>query len=282
MQGIVGQASDFVEVVSKIDWTLLHKIWLRKIEKIKGDWRATLTLWYVFFHEHISPRTSSTVVRVRLSYEFRLEVFVRYARWRACQDSLSCWTRLALANEKEGELWRKVKTTLQSFAASTELECEDKSNSVVCQKKKNVLSLSCQLSAEEAYTTVSCNDSVVLSNRLSRCARKSENKRTCFYAGWPWGKRKSRLVWLDGIQFRSPNIFCTVVQCWQSKAKLRRSSTSDEDDVKYRNRLHTQLRREDFARSILPWRRAPDQRQRSVRRYLYIYIYIVTESQVNT
>ena len=56
-----------------------------------------------FLHEHISPRTSSTVVRVRLPYEFRLEVFVRYARWRACQDSLSCWTRLALANEKEGE-----------------------------------------------------------------------------------------------------------------------------------------------------------------------------------
>ena len=65
MQGIVGQASDFMEVVSKIDWTLLHEIWWRKIEKIKGDWRATL--WYVFFlHEHISPRTSSTVVRVQV------------------------------------------------------------------------------------------------------------------------------------------------------------------------------------------------------------------------
>ena len=37
MQSIVGQASDFVEVVSKIDWTLLHEIWCRKIEKIKGD-----------------------------------------------------------------------------------------------------------------------------------------------------------------------------------------------------------------------------------------------------
>ena len=48
MQGIVGQASDFVEVVSKIDWTLLHEIWWRKIEKIKGDWRATL--WYSGFH----------------------------------------------------------------------------------------------------------------------------------------------------------------------------------------------------------------------------------------
>ena len=117
MQGIVGQASDFVEVVSNIDWTLLHEIWWRKIEEIKGDWRATL--WYVFFGMNTSAHA-----RVRLSYEFRLEVFVRYARWRACQDSLSCWTRLALANEKEGERWRKVKTTPQSFAASTELECE--------------------------------------------------------------------------------------------------------------------------------------------------------------
>ena len=77
---------------------------------------------------------------------------------------------------------------------------KDKSNSVVCQKKKNLSSLSSQLAAEEAYTTVSCNKSVVLSNRLSRWASKSENKKkTCFDAGWPWGKRKSRLLWLDGI-----------------------------------------------------------------------------------
>ena len=66
---------------------------------------------------------------------------------------------------------------------------KDKSNSVVCQKTKNLLSLSCQLSAEEAYTTVSCNDSVVLSNRLSRCARKSENKRTCSMPAGPEQKK---------------------------------------------------------------------------------------------
>ena len=112
MQGIVGQASDFVEVVSKIDWTLLHEIWWKEIEKIKGDWPATL--WYGFFF----CVNTSAHARVRLSYEFRLKVFVRYARWRACQDSFSCWTRLA--DEKEGERWRN----LQPFAASTELECE--------------------------------------------------------------------------------------------------------------------------------------------------------------
>ena len=52
---------------------------------------------------------TSALARVRLSYEFRLEVFVRYARWRACQDSLSCWTRLALANEKEREREERLK-----------------------------------------------------------------------------------------------------------------------------------------------------------------------------
>ena len=147
--------------------------------------------------------------------------------------------------------------------------------------QKNLSSLSCQLAAEEAYTTVSCNDSVVLSNRLCRWARKSENKRTCFDAGWPWGKRKSRLLWLDGIQFRSPNVFCAVVQCWQlnAKAKLRQvrsvtnSKTNVKEHVPVEDSSHTKLRREDLARSILPWRRAPDQRQRSAGRYIYIYIY---------
>ena len=113
---------------------------------------------------------------------------------------------------------------------------KDKSNSVVCQKKKPFVA-EFLISCGEAYTTVSCNDGIVLSNRLSRWARKSENKRTCFDAGWPWGKRKSRLPWLDGIQLRSPNIFfCTVVQCWQpnAKAKLRqvRSVTNSKTNVK--------------------------------------------------
>ena len=39
-------------------------------------------------------------------------------------------------------------------------------------------------------------------------------------------------------------------------------------------RSHTKLRREDLARSILPWCRALDQRQRSAGRYIYIYLYI--------
>ena len=55
--------------------------------------------------------------RARSSYEFTLYVFVRYALSRECQDSLSCWTRLALANEKEDERWRKelTWTSAQSF-----------------------------------------------------------------------------------------------------------------------------------------------------------------------
>ena len=140
--------------------------------------------------------------------------------------------------------------------------------SVKKKKKGFVAELS---SAEEAYTTVSCNDSVVLSNRLSRCARKSENKRTCFDAGWPWGKRKSRLLWLDGIQFRSSYIFCTVVQCWQSKVKLRRSSINDEfeDDVKYRRSFaHKVTTRRLPAASYLDAGRRNKDRGRSVDTYI--------------
>ena len=40
-------------------------------------------------------------------------VFMRYARWRECQDLLSCWTGLALANEKEDELCMKKKNNLK-------------------------------------------------------------------------------------------------------------------------------------------------------------------------
>ena len=81
--------------------------------------------------------------------------------------------------------------------------------------------------------------------------------------------------------FRSTNIFCPVVQCWQSNAKAKlwqvRSVTNSKTNVKEHactsteDRSHTKLRREDLARSILPWRRAPDQRQRSAGRYIYIY-----------
>ena len=67
--------------------------------------------------------------RTHSLYEFRLYVFVMYARSGEYQDSLSCCIGLVLANEKEDERWRKewtwkVKTTAQSFAASAELECE--------------------------------------------------------------------------------------------------------------------------------------------------------------
>ena len=52
-----------------------------------------------FLREHIRPRTSSTVVRVQVVGVCEVRTVVGMP----CQDSLSCWTRLALANEKEGE-----------------------------------------------------------------------------------------------------------------------------------------------------------------------------------
>ena len=154
-------------------------------EDRKNQRRLTSNVVVRFFlHEHISPRTSLTVVRVRLSYEFRLEVFVRYARWRACQPRYRVGPGLRLPMRKKENVEERLKQ-LQSFASSTKLECERQEELSCLSKKKNLSSLSCQLAAEEAYTTVSCNDSVVLSNRLSRCAKKSENERTCFDAGWP-------------------------------------------------------------------------------------------------
>ena len=194
MQGIVGQASDFKlggqlsvfferlsQRSTELSCTGFDEERARKLKAIDEQCCGTVFFWV----------NTSVHARVCLSYEFRLWVFVRYARWRACQDSLSCWTRLALAKEEEDERWTrdltwKVKTTLQSFAASTEPEWErEEWLSCLSTKKK---CLSCQWAAEEAYTTVSCNNSVVSSDRLFRWATKSENKRTCFDAGLPWGK----------------------------------------------------------------------------------------------
>ena len=88
---------------------------------------------------------------------------------------------------------------------------KDKSNSVVC-KKKNLSSLSSQLAADEAYTTVSCNKSVVLSNRLSRWASKSENRKHVSMPAGPEAKESPGFFDLMAF-FRSPYIFCPVAQC---------------------------------------------------------------------
>ena len=205
-----------------------ESLWWRKIEKAKSidEQRCGTVFFCVNLREYISPRTSSTVVRVQVVGVCEIRTSAGMPRLVIVLDP-ACACR-----------WERRRTLKKLYSRSQlapSWSVKDKSNSVVCQKKKPFvaeLSISCG----EAYTTVSCNDSIVLSNRLSRWARKSENKRTCFDAGWPWGKRKSRLPWLDGIQFRSPNNFCTVVQCWQpnAKAKLRqvRSVTNSKTNVK--------------------------------------------------
>ena len=103
--------------------TMFDRWWWRKIEKSKSDRRAMLRYGIL--------RKAAAKGRARASYKFRLYVFVRYARSRECQDSLSCWTGLALANEREDERWRlkeltwtEVKTTAESFAASAKCERE--------------------------------------------------------------------------------------------------------------------------------------------------------------
>ena len=118
MQGIVGQASDFVEVVSKIDWTLLHEIWWRKIEKIKGDWRATL--WYVFFFAWTHQPTHEFDCRTSSGWRYLWGTHVggrTRTRYRVGPG-------LRLPMRKKENVEERLNTTLQSFAASTELECE--------------------------------------------------------------------------------------------------------------------------------------------------------------
>ena len=113
MQGIVGQASDFVEVVSKIDWTLLHEIWWREMEKIKGDWRATL--WYGFFawiHQPTHEFDCRTSSGCRCLWGTHVGGHAR-TRYRVGPG-----LRLPMRKKEN------VEETLQPLAASTELECE--------------------------------------------------------------------------------------------------------------------------------------------------------------
>ena len=156
MQGIVGQASDLgpstckcilwqdVSFFDQLIYGLHDDVWWRKIEKAKAtDEQCYGTVFCVNTIAH---------ARAQPSYEFRLYVFGKYARWRECQDSLSCWTGLALANEKDDERWRKeltrwVKTTAQYFAASAGLKrnCLSKNKSPFVAE----LSMSCRRSVHD-------------------------------------------------------------------------------------------------------------------------------------
>ena len=115
--------------------------------------------------------------------------------------------------------------TLQPFAASTELECERQEYLTQLSVKKNLSSLSCQLAAEEAYTTVSCNKSVVLSNRLSRWASKSENKKHVSMPAGPEAKESPGFFDLMAF-FRSPYIFAL----WFSADSRTQKLNSDKFD----------------------------------------------------
>ena len=138
MQGIVGQASDFelrgqrsafCERSSQ-RWTLVQEIWWRKIEKIKGDRRPTL--WYGFFCVHISPRTSSTVVRVQV-------VGVSKVRTLAGMPGLVIALDTAGACQWERGWNVEEKTLLETYSRSQlapSYSVKEKSNSVFCLQKK--------------------------------------------------------------------------------------------------------------------------------------------------
>ena len=106
MQGIVGQASNFElrgqlsafcarERLSQSSTELSCRRFdeeRSKKSKAIDDQRCGTV-----FCVHISPRTTSTVVRVQVVGVSK----VRSLRWRACQDSLSRWTQLVLAKKED-------------------------------------------------------------------------------------------------------------------------------------------------------------------------------------
>ena len=124
MQGIVGQASDFMEVVSKIDWTLLQEIWWCDEERSKKSNAIDEQRCGTFFCMNTSAHA-----RVWLSYEFDCRTS---SGWRClwgthvggrARSHYRVGPGLRLPMRKKENVEERLKQ-LQSFAASTKLECE--------------------------------------------------------------------------------------------------------------------------------------------------------------
>ena len=165
------------------------------------------------------------------------------------------------------------------------------------KKKKPFSSLSCQLAAEEAYTTMSCNNSVVLSNRLSRWASKSEKRKNMFsIPAGPEAKESPGFFELMAF-FRSPIIFLhcgSVLTVADSRTQKLNSDKFDQWRIRrrmWRNICMYQYRRY-FSHKVTTRRFCPQhptltpgagsKTEVGPSIPIYIYIYIVTESQVNT
>ena len=135
---------------------------------------------------------------------------------------------------------------------------------------------------------MSCNNSVVLSSRLSRWVSISENERNCFDSSWPWGKRKSRLLWLDGIFPKSYYfLHCgSVLTVADSRTQKLNSDKFDQWRIRRRMWRNKCMYRRSFSHKVTTRRFCPQHPTLtpgagsktevgpSIPIYIYIYIYI--------
>ena len=238
MQGIVGQASDFelrgqrsafCERLSQ-RWTLVQEIWWRKIENIKGDRRPTL--WYGFFCVHISPRTSSTVVRVHV-------VGVSKVRTLAGMPGLVIALDTAGACQWERGWNVEEKTLLETYSRSQlaqSYSVKGKSNSVFCLQKKKTPFRRWVINELRKKVTRQWVAIIIPLVRWIGFFVGHVNQKTKEHGSMPAGlEAKESPGFFDLVEFfRSPKFVSTVAQCWQSnvKAKLRQVRSVTKTNVK--------------------------------------------------
>ena len=241
---------------------LIWRAWclMKKDRESKGGRRAMLR--YGILREHNSPRTTSTVERVRIVRVWEVRTLAGMSGLVIVLDrACTCqWKRRWTLKRRFNLL---VKTTARSFAASDgrKRNCLSKNKSPFVAE----LSMSCR----KTYMTVCCNNGgVVSSDRLFRqvhVKRKTKEKDD----GRPWGKKvpasstwwhffevqqllAHMALWLTST-IRMQKLNLNKFDQW----RIRRRMWTNTNSVSWSTCSHTKFRREDFARSILPGRRAP-------------------------
>ena len=260
MQGIVGQASNFElrgqlsafcarERLSQSSTELSCRRFDE--ERSKKSKRSTTNVVVRFFCVHISPRTSSTVVRVQV-------VGVSKVRTVAGMPGLviALDTACACQWERGWTLKKRLKpTVVRSWHRAIAWKRRVTQFSV-CKKKKNTPFRRWAVNElRKKITTVSCPP---LFRRIGFFVGQV-NQKTKEHGSMPAGpEAKESPGFFDLMAFSSEVLifFCTVVQCWQSnaKAKLRqvRSVTNSKTNVKEHVPVQKIVLTQSYDAKILP------------------------------
>ena len=179
------------------------------------------------------------------------------------------------------------KTLLETYSRSQlapSYSVKEKSNSVFCLRKKNALSsLSCQWTAKEDYTTVSCPP---LFRRIGFFVGQV-NQKTKEHGSMPAGpeaKESPGFRWLDGIQFRSPDNFFALWFSADSRTQKLNSDKFDQWRIRRRMWRNMYQYRRSFSHKVTTRRFCPQHptltpgagsiAKTAVGRSIYIYIFI--------